>query len=341
MVDDDGLSYVGSPPLVTIIIPSFNSSKTIEDTIASVLEQTYRPIEIVVVVDSGEDNTIDLIESVRSQRSEEIFVIVNESRRGVAESRNIGLNRARGEYVLFLDSDDQLRIDALEEMVRAITESDYDFCFSGYSEHHNNGNIKTVTKDDYDQESVLIDYLRGTVSIPNLGCVLISRPFLNKFDIRFFEGCSNAEDSELKIKVFSVGRGRYLNKDLLRFYVSDASLSHKFNFMAIHDGNDAYLRGLNFINEHVADVRVVEESNRLVFHRVLPIRVAQFGYLAATERIRGSTRKRMVGLELKAISDFNGASMKDDLIFYAYVFCDWFRPFFYFFNSARRNVLRV
>lgn len=94
---------MGHPAKVSVIMPTFNRAATIQRAIDSVLSQTYRDFELIVVDDGSTDGTADI---VRANRDERIFLVVSESNRGAAAARNLGVSQSTGEVICFLDSDD-------------------------------------------------------------------------------------------------------------------------------------------------------------------------------------------------------------------------------------------
>lgn len=92
-------------PYVTVIIPTFNSAKTIEKCIYSVLKQSLTNIEIVIVDDCSIDGTVSFIKKLTSNDCR-VTLLCNPNNRGPGVCRNIGIAKANGEYIYFLDSDD-------------------------------------------------------------------------------------------------------------------------------------------------------------------------------------------------------------------------------------------
>lgn len=101
-------------PLVSIIIPVYNSATFVEDAIRSALAQTYHNIEVIVVNDGSTDNSLRLIESIHDERLR-VFSQINQ---GACVARNRGIAEAKGRYVKFLDSDDVLYPEAVASQVR-------------------------------------------------------------------------------------------------------------------------------------------------------------------------------------------------------------------------------
>ena len=90
-------------PLVSIIMPTYNSSKTVLESINSVLNQTYKNWELLITDDCSSDNTIDLISSVKDERVRYFKLSANG---GAGVARNNSIGQATGRYIAFLDSDD-------------------------------------------------------------------------------------------------------------------------------------------------------------------------------------------------------------------------------------------
>lgn len=103
-------------PLVSAVIPTYNRGHVVERAIASVLEQTYRPIEIIVVDDGSTDDTAERMERVRAP---ELAYIRTPTNAGASAARNLGISKARGDFVAFLDVDDEWLPDKTARQVAA------------------------------------------------------------------------------------------------------------------------------------------------------------------------------------------------------------------------------
>ncbi|NPV54646.1 MAG: glycosyltransferase family 2 protein [Firmicutes bacterium] len=103
-----------------MIIPTFNSSAYIAETLASVLSQTYAEIEVIVVDDASSDRTVDAVKAFADQR---IKLVRHGRNRGPGAARNTGMAAAQGRWVAFVDSDDQMKADRVEKLVAAIADA--------------------------------------------------------------------------------------------------------------------------------------------------------------------------------------------------------------------------
>lgn len=118
-----------SNPLISIVIPAYNASKYIADAVQSVLDQDYRPIEVIVVDDGSTDNTREVVERISS---EEVFYYYKENG-GASSARNYGIERANGEYIRFVDADDILLPGSLSgQMKHALTLKDNEISIGHY-----------------------------------------------------------------------------------------------------------------------------------------------------------------------------------------------------------------
>ncbi len=115
--------------LVSVIMPSFNSEKYIGDSIRSVLTQTYKNFELIVVDDSSTDRTIDIIKGFNDDR---IKLFINDTNRGAAFSRNLALKAAKGRFIAFLDSDDKWFENKTELQVDFMISNNYGFTYTNY-----------------------------------------------------------------------------------------------------------------------------------------------------------------------------------------------------------------
>lgn len=136
-----------SKPLVSIITPSYNSSRFIEETVKSVQAQTYDNWEMIIVDDCSKDNSREIIRQLAAQ-DQRIKPIDLETNGGAAVARNTAINAAKGKYIAFLDSDDLWMPDKLEKQIRFMQDNDYEFSYTGYEvmdlEGKPTGNVMSV-----------------------------------------------------------------------------------------------------------------------------------------------------------------------------------------------------
>ena len=115
--------------LVSVIMPSWNTGKYIMESVNSVLQQTYRKLELIIVDDASTDNTLEVLKAVDDDR---VKILVNEKNSGAAISRNRAMREARGEWVAFLDSDDLWQPTKLEKQLEFMEAHGYLFSYHDY-----------------------------------------------------------------------------------------------------------------------------------------------------------------------------------------------------------------
>ncbi len=138
------LNYM-SKPLVSVIIPCFNVGKTIQETLESVIKQTYPSFEVIVVIDGATDNTADIVKNIASQQSN--IIVCEQENKGSSSARNTGFLQSSGEYIVFLDGDDLFAPTYLEA------------CYSKFAENPEVGLVYTNT--------ILFEAENGLLDIPN------------------------------------------------------------------------------------------------------------------------------------------------------------------------------
>ena len=115
---------------VSIIIPVYNVEKYISRCLDSILNNTYKDIEIILVNDGSKDNSQKIIDEYKEKYAD-IIISVEQENKGPAEARNLAMDIATGEYLMFVDSDDFVEKDYIEQYVSQLTE-DYDMVIGGY-----------------------------------------------------------------------------------------------------------------------------------------------------------------------------------------------------------------
>lgn len=113
--------------LVSIITASYNKEKYISETILSVINQTYTNWELIIVDDVSTDNTLIKIKEF-CNKDNRISYYLNDSNKGANYSRNFGIQKAKGKYIIFLDADDLLSTTCLENRIKVMDDKNLNFC---------------------------------------------------------------------------------------------------------------------------------------------------------------------------------------------------------------------
>lgn len=204
--------------IVSIITPSYNSSKTIADTINSVVSQTYTNWELLIVDDNSTDDTLDIISNY-TRNEPRIKVLVLNENRGAGFCRNKATEIAVGRFIAFLDSDDVWHPQKLEKQIRFMIDNEYAFTYTAYNKIDRAGN---VTKSIIPPSK--IDYY-GLLKSNVIGCLtaIYDTEFIGK---AYMPLIRKRQDMALWLKILSkIDFAWCLNESLAFYREGHASLS--------------------------------------------------------------------------------------------------------------------
>jgi len=214
-------------PKVSVIIPTYNAGKFVREAVDSVLNQAYEDYEIIVVDGGSVDNTRELLSSYGEK-----IRFIRQTDRGVAAARNVGILNSKGEYVAFLDADDQWLSQKLKLQVKYLDEhpavglvfSDA-WCITGGeplpSDFHF---VKRTSQISKPFSGKVFDKLFVRNFIPCLS-VLVRRTCLDKVGL-FDTDLSLAEDYDLWLRVARITSVHYIDQPLAIYRKHVDSLSH-------------------------------------------------------------------------------------------------------------------
>ena len=186
--------------LVSIIVPCYNAEKYLTETLNSIEKQTYKNIEIICVNDGSTDQTKKILEKWHSNTKTK-NIIINQNNSGVSHSRNIGIKKSTGKYIMFCDSDDLFREDLVLLLINEIEskKSDTAYC-----------KLKRRIDDVYDySKKINIIKQNQTEAMNNLlykmseisfDCYIYNKDILSNHNIRFDENTKYGEDREFNWK---------------------------------------------------------------------------------------------------------------------------------------------
>ena len=188
-------------PLISIIVPVYNVEDYLRECLDSIVNQTYKNLDIILVDDGSTDSSGKICDKY-VDKDNRIKVIHNENH-GVSHSRNCGLDIAKGEYILFIDSDDTVKSNYVFEMIKEVREEDYDLVVSNIIDIFDTEsririkNIEKLTGDLRKDFYKLRMLLRGPV------VKLYKKSIINKYNIRFSEHMKVAEDQVFNFEYYS------------------------------------------------------------------------------------------------------------------------------------------
>ena len=141
--------------IITVIIPVYNSEKYLEKTIKSILEQTYNNYELILIDNGSTDNSAEICKKYQEKDKRVKFYI--QSKKGVSNARNMGIEKATGEFICFVDSDDYVKNDYLSYLYAGISENNADIIISGHTRVNNEREVLEEKEIDNTASYINID----------------------------------------------------------------------------------------------------------------------------------------------------------------------------------------
>ncbi|WP_460065553.1 glycosyltransferase family 2 protein [Streptomyces sp. YKOK-I1] len=203
-------------PDVTVIIGAYEAMPYLVECLASVEAQTLDPerIEVVAVDDGSEDGTGDHLEEFAARAPMRVTVIRQENSGGPSGPRNVGLERATGRYVFFLDADDRLGAEALERMVAMADRNGTDVCL-GRVEGVNRKAPRSMWGRNQDRTDVFSSNIKFTLSAQKL----FRRALLERHHMRFDESLWTGEDALFTMEAYLRADGVSIVADYTCYYL--------------------------------------------------------------------------------------------------------------------------
>ena len=146
--------------MVSIVVPVYNAEKYLEDCLISLVDQTYENIEIILVDDGSVDDSGRICDSWAEK--DDRIIVYHKKNEGVSTTRNFGIQRARGKFLMFVDADDMLVLNAVEYMVKEMIKNNSELVVCKYQSQdykknirESNLRIELLLKEDYLREMMI------------------------------------------------------------------------------------------------------------------------------------------------------------------------------------------
>lgn len=254
-------------PFVSIVMSAYNSEKYIAEAIESMLNQTYKSFEFIIIDDGSTDNSLKIIKNY--QRSDSRIIVISRENRGLPYSLNEGIKKAQGKYIIRMDADDISMPERLEVQVMFMESSpEVGVCGSativfGQSKEERLWNL---TQNDSRLKTELL--FSSVFAHPS---VIIRRNVMIEHKLFYNESFLQAQDFELWSRMASCTKFCNLQSALLKYRISDNSTTTKADkdiekrYEVIKSIFESYLKQLNINNS--------EEENRLHFNLTVNSRI--------------------------------------------------------------------
>jgi glycosyltransferase involved in cell wall biosynthesis len=216
--------------LLSVIVPVYNSEKYLTDCVNSIINQTYKKIELILVNDGSTDRSFEICKKFSENYSNvKVFSIEN---RGSAYARNYGLKKANGDYISFIDSDDWIDSTMFEKLASIVIDKKIDIVSCNLIHVKNNGSqIKEVSNnrgDYYSREQIINEIFPVLINSSNLSqqewpmrmvTKLYNRRFLDSNEIKFENTLKAAQDFVFSVTaMYYANSFYYLKNEYLYYY---------------------------------------------------------------------------------------------------------------------------
>lgn len=206
---------------VSVIVTTYNRKEFLEETLTSVLNQSFKDFEIIVVDNNSDYDFLKFIESFKDSR---LQAYQNDNSGIIALNRNLGIRKARGKYIAFCDDDDTWVFDKLESQLKYLEQTQVDLVYSNTKLIFENGTEKLTRYKNIDSLNKLL----------NQNHITLSSVIVKNFGGLFFnedQDFITVEDYELWIRLMKQGLNfKFIEKPLVNYRVMQSSMSQKSRF---------------------------------------------------------------------------------------------------------------
>ncbi|MBR4711016.1 MAG: glycosyltransferase family 2 protein [Clostridia bacterium] len=215
--------------MISVIIPMYNAGRTIRRCLQSVLDQSYRDIEIIVIDDGSKDDGAQIVSEMA--RDDSRIRLISQANGGVSSARNRGIDESRGGYICFIDSDDTIEKDYVALLYGAMTDTGSDIVLCGYREEGSGAAKDHILTDE------ALAKLRGTIrtdfyplrEFTGSPCMkLYSAGIIRDHSLRFREDMVTAEDQLFNYQYDECCETiAFVNRPAYVYHVDASNLSRK------------------------------------------------------------------------------------------------------------------
>ncbi len=285
------------PPLVSIVLPTYNRANVLAGAVESVLKQSYPHFELIIVDDNSPDNTTEVVQSFNDKR---IKYIKNETNLKLPGALNRGFAEAQGELLTWTSDDNFYFEQAIEEMVSALRDSPYDLVYADYYEFET---MDEVTSQPKDPKLVrLPDSLTLEKGNQVGACFLYTRKAYETVG-DYDTGLFLVEDYDYWIRISALFKAKHIDKALYYFRRDDNTL-YCSRFCEIK-ASDLLIR---YKNRLLNQVQVIDALNALILNNVERLKNP---LLKGIYKIIKKTSYRLTRFYLKWLKAYFGSRLKN------------------------------
>lgn len=208
--------------LVSIIVPAYNEEKQIKKCIDSLLKQTYKNIEIIVVDDGSADDTLKILNEYNDKR----LIIVSKENGGQGSARNVGIKKASGQYLMFVDSDDYVCENIVELLMNDLKQNDSDISICDLYKVYDDKMVYFNNLEKFTENNV-INFM---LSHPGPVCRLYKKSLFINNNIFFKENAINEDLGTIPLLGLYAKKISYIHRALYYYVIHENSSTMQMKY---------------------------------------------------------------------------------------------------------------
>ena len=265
--------------MVSVIIPVYNVAKYLSRCVESIINQTYKNLEIILIDDGSTDASPQICDKYATR--DERITVIHKKNKGLSATRNVGIKFAHGEYIVFVDSDDWIDLDTIEILTGKAISTDSDIIAHAVCKNRQGKDYLVLPTD---QEEYKVDvtkykkflyiscllnqsgfsylYPRELLCGPEMSypvLKLFKKSFIDENGLLFPEGLRFCEDKVFELDVVKATKTLYyINKPYYHYFMRPGSLSNR----GAEEKSEDYLETFHYLEEKMKDLGIFNELEK-------------------------------------------------------------------------------
>lgn len=265
-------------PLVSVIIPSYNHARYVEEAILSIVNQTYKNIELIVIDDGSKDNSVEIINLLAKKYN---FKFLTQTNKGVSNTLNRGIEISKGEYICACASDDKFALEKVERQVHFLqSNTQYGICYTDRIKFYENGITRKLPSNISGSGDLFERLLSQTIRVCP-GTIMYRRKVFDK--VGFFDPELAVEDFDMILKVAKIFEIGHLQEHLFYYRSHAENTVNNVELMKVNSdriidkwaGEDCYSRAV--VLNRLQYFRSYSSIERRKALKILPVSLLIFG----------------------------------------------------------------
>lgn len=255
-------------PKVSVIVPVYNTEKYLKDCLNSLVNQTLKDIEIIIINDGSTDKSLELLNDYASKYKN--IIIINKKNEGQAIARNLGIKSANGEYIAFVDSDDYIELNMFEELYKD-SEKKYDIVMCNFYKTFENYEEKGMIETFADNDNVLPQ--EYAITSPGPCNKIYKTSFLKNNNFKFPEGIIYEDYASIPILAKYKPLIKYVDIAYLHYRQSQISTMRNLKYKVKYE--DIFL-ATNYLYDNLIDCDFNSELEFIIIYHFLYLGALNF-----------------------------------------------------------------